>query len=138
MKIHIQRVYRNGKETKGILQLYGYNNIEIFKCYTEELPLKVGAPKGSCILAGKYRGIKRRATFGMPYEFIELLGVKNRKDIYIKVLSITPDEDGSIGLAERNITYIENKEYNITTSWETLQRLLNIIPQVIEVTVSNI
>jgi hypothetical protein len=134
MKILIKRFLYEDRQTLGSLKVVDEHNKIIFDCVTLELPDLNNQKKISCIPAGKYEVKKRKSQkFG---EHFHLLSVPNRSYILIHSGNFHTQILGCLLVGDRHVDLNGDKYKDVTSSKATMKKLLDILPEQFELTIS--
>lgn len=99
-----------------------------FYCFTLELPFKANERNVSCILPGMYAARKHYSDKNGYVVAID--DVQGRSNIQIHVGNFLSQTEGCI-LVGKSITYLdEDGKPDVTSSRDTMNRLLNELPEV--------
>ena len=122
MKIFINRVYEDNKETLGIL--IACDGIhKVYECKTLELPDKQNKRNISRIPAGRYKAVVRiTEKRGMH---LHILGVKNRSWILIHSGNFYKDTKGCIIVGKEYSKINSDNELDVSASRQTLTNLMS-------------
>ena len=123
--VKIIRTFPTAKQVVGKLFVQNEYNLELYSCYTLELPYLDNQREISCIPAGEYTIEKR---FSEKYkEHWQVLNVKDRDMILIHFGNFYTDTKGCI-LIGKNLSDIDNDGYkDVTNSRLAMEELNNIL-----------
>ncbi|BDD07506.1 DUF5675 family protein [Aureibacter tunicatorum] len=120
--------------TYGDLFIFNNDNLK-YTCKTLELPWRNNQRNISCIPEGLYKGIKHQSPkFGKCFK---ILNVANRSHILIHPANYTRQLQGCIAIGQRHIDIDGDGIKDITSSKATLNELLEILPDNININIIN-
>jgi hypothetical protein len=133
MKAAIKRFLGGNKQTVGDMFITDDSGETIFTCKTQELPWNDNLPDISCIIPGEYP-VKRRFSERFKDHF-HVLDVPNRTFILIRAGGFYAENKGSI-IVGSDFSYISKEDcLEIENSQETLEKLLELLPDEFQLTV---
>lgn len=125
MKAHLIRLRDDGVQTLGALVVYDGLN-KVFDCVTLELPWRGNKTNMSCIPRGIYNVTHRESSKCGNHLHIE--DVKNRSYILIHVANYVDQLRGCVAVGNNFADINGDGEIDITSSRNTLIKLVDIIP----------
>lgn len=133
MKAFLTRLYDDGRQTLGILQVFG-GIVKQFECKTLELAWKNNQRQISCIPVGTYAVKKHNSpSKGLCFQ---VQNVPDRSHILLHSGSFYIDTLGCILLGKDFIDLNNDGLTDITHSKLTIQKLLSIMPDEFELTIT--
>ena len=135
IRLLLERIPDDGKQTLGRLFVLDSEDLSEFECDTLELPWKRNRQNVSCIPTGKYLVKKRQSEkFGRHFH---VTNVEDRAYILIHAGNYYTDIRGCI-LVGSDLKYINgDKELDVTSSKNTLSKLLELCPEEFELEIIN-
>ena len=128
-KIEVIRTFHDSKETLGAdSRITGDNGETVFSFVTMELPDKHNERRESCIPAGRYFYKKVLASNAIPYEHLLLQNVSVRDGICVHRGNYFFNSKGCILVGKTFADINKDGEQDITSSKDTLDRILLLIP----------
>jgi len=124
------RVYResdDGKQTLGRL-VVTENMMDVFSCATLELPWRDNATGASCIPKGVYMAEKLQSSGAIKYPHIWIKDVPGRSGIKIHRANYVEHLRGCIGVGKTHADIDGDGDIDITSSTDTLNRLMSVLP----------
>lgn len=133
--VHITRIRDNGVQTLGRLKVLGRGRQELYRCVTLEPSFVLNETWISCIPPSRYTLEKRTSDrFG---EHFHVKNVTGRSFILIHGLNYYHETEGCIGAGERFKYLDEDAQYDLADSGDTLQDLLNLLPDKCSIKIKN-
>lgn len=135
MRLLLERYPSSEVQTLGNFYVLDENNSTIFQSYTLELPWKDNKQRISCIPVGTYRVIKHTSPkFGKCFWVQD---IPNRSEVLIHKGNFYTDILGCI-LPGRDFIDINGDGYlDVTSSADTMEDLLQILPDQFELDIKN-
>ena len=132
MKVVLNRLLDTGKETLGLLTIHDELK-ECFSCKTLELSWEDNKRNISCIPRGEYKTTLR---FSEKYgEHFLINDVEDRDFILIHSANYHTQLRGCIAVGKRYADINGDNELDVTSSRDTMESLLNILPDSFYITI---
>lgn len=127
MKICIERIETDEKQTLGKLYLYSSNGALLFHCLTMELPWRGNQKRISCIPAGKYPTFLHQSPKFGPSLWVK--NVDNRSEILIHKGNYNRDTLGCILPGAQFLDIDGDGSKDVTNSKKTVKKLIEAITE---------
>jgi len=136
MTVEIKRTYQE-KATPGLLTVFDdYDHNPVFECKTLELPWLNNERKISCIPAGEYLVVKRKAFPKRNYDHFHIQNVPNRDWILIHIGNKVSQILGCILVGEEFKDINKDGIIDVVNSTVTLKMLYAILPEKFKLIIS--
>lgn len=135
MRIEIKRTYKP-EATVGELKVFDAENIEVFHCFTLELPDRQNQRNISCIPEGEYLVWKMPPTGKRKYEYFWVQDVPGRTGILFHPGNYTHQIRGCILPGEELKDLDKDGVIDITNTTHTLKILTCLMPQKFKLTIT--
>lgn len=131
---HLVRIRDNGRLTMGRVSIWK-NELRVFECVSLEPSWILNQPYVSCVPCDTYPLVKRvSGKFGAHFH---IKGVPNRTFVLIHTLNYFKQSEGCVGVGGRFKYLDKDNEIDTTSSRDTLNKMLEILPDESEIVITN-